>query len=702
MKTKTLIITLIICMAIALVAVAEVPQIIAYQGRLLDASGNPVADGAYLIRFRLYDDPSAGTTLWDSGIRQLEAVDGFLNYNLGDTTIIPHDLFLNDTGIWMGIKVGTDPEMTPRTKLASVGHAYHALRADSAGVAENAFKLGTQSPSYYLAWGNLTGVPAGFADGVDNDAGGDITEVVAGSGLNGGATTGIAILNIGTGAVTASHLGSNSVGSDEIQSNAVGQSEIQTDGVASNEVLDNSLTASDLAPNSVGTSEVIDNSLTANDLAANSVASIEVLDNSLTASDLAPNSVGTSEVIDNSLTANDLAANSVGQSEIKTNGVASAEVADNSLTAFDLAANSVGQSEIQTGGVASAEILNFTIVNTDISNSAAIGVNKISGTAVNLSLTQTIIGQKQFGDSTMKVNINGITIGDNTTPTSVYLLRAERKHNTTGLRYGLSVNNENTNTGTLYGIRSEADALTAGSGGTAYGVYARGESDGTSYGLYGFAQKQNLAINTGVSYGVFGIAFDGATAYGIYGAASSATTNWAGYFAGNVKVTGTLSKGAGSFQIDHPLDPENKYLYHSFVESPDMMNVYNGNVELDGTGTAVVNLPDYFDALNKDFRYQLTSIGAPGPNLYISSEISGNQFMISGGEPNSKVSWQVTGVRQDKFANANRIQVEVDKRPEEKGLYIHPEAYNLDPVERSINREQKREEKAMRENIKEQ
>ncbi len=66
-----------------------------------------------------------------------------------------------------------------------------------------------------------------------------------------------------------------------------------------------------------------------------------------------------------------------------------------------------------------------------------------------------------------------------------------------------------------------------------------------------------------------------------------------------------------------------KYLAHSFVESPDMKNVYDGNVVLDAVGQAVVELPDYFDALNRDFRYQLTAIGAPGPNLYISEKISG-------------------------------------------------------------------------------
>ena len=85
---------------------------------------------------------------------------------------------------------------------------------------------------------------------------------------------------------------------------------------------------------------------------------------------------------------------------------------------------------------------------------------------------------------------------------------------------------------------------------------------------------------------------------------------WAGLFDGDVNVTGTLSKGAGAFRIDHPLDPENKYLSHSFVESPDMKNIYDGVAIFDGAGEAIVTLPDWFEALNEDFRYQLTPMGA--------------------------------------------------------------------------------------------
>jgi trimeric autotransporter adhesin len=150
---------------------------------------------------------------------------------------------------------------------------------------------------------------------------------------------------------------------------------------------------------------------------------------------------------------------------------------------------------------------------------------------------------------------------------------------------------------------------------------------------------------------------------------------------GNLSITGNLSKGSGSFKIDHPLDPANKYLEHSFVESPDMMNIYNGVIVLDSKGEAYVTLPDYFQALNSDFRYQLTAMGTPGPNLYVAEEISGNHFKVSGGKPGGKVSWQVTGVRQDAYAKAHRIRVEEDKPAQEKGHYLHPELFGASEEE---------------------
>jgi len=153
-------------------------------------------------------------------------------------------------------------------------------------------------------------------------------------------------------------------------------------------------------------------------------------------------------------------------------------------------------------------------------------------------------------------------------------------------------------------------------------------------------------------------------------------TGWAGYFNGDVQVTGNLSKSGGGFRIDHPLDPEAKYLNHSFVESPDMMNVYNGNVTTDEDGYATVTLPEYFEALNRDYRYQLTVIGTFAQAI-IAQEVADGQFVIQTDQPHVKVSWQVTGVRKDPWAEANRIVVEEDKPAEEQGTYLHPEAYGL-------------------------
>ena len=136
----------------------------------------------------------------------------------------------------------------------------------------------------------------------------------------------------------------------------------------------------------------------------------------------------------------------------------------------------------------------------------------------------------------------------------------------------------------------------------------------------------------------------------------------------NVNIQGTLTKQAGSFKIDHPLDPANKFLQHSFVESPDMMNVYNGVVILDTNGQATVVLPDYFESLNKDFRYQLTCIGKFAP-VFIAEEVNNSEFRISGGTPGLKVSWQVTGIRKDAYAEAHRIQPVILKTESEHQNY---------------------------------
>ena len=202
-----------------------------------------------------------------------------------------------------------------------------------------------------------------------------------------------------------------------------------------------------------------------------------------------------------------------------------------------------------------------------------------------------------------------------------------------------------------------------------------------SVGVYGFGQA-SADISGRTSYGLYGVAASGRdsnAAYGVYATAiGPGPSKLAAYLDGDVYVGGTLTKASGSFKIDHPLDPANKYLSHSFVESPDMMNIYNGVITLDASGGASVELPDYFEALNRDFRYQLTAIGASMPGLFVKSEISSNAFVIAGGVPGGRVSWEVTGVRQDPTADAHRIIIEEDKPERLRGKYLDPAAFGLD------------------------
>lgn len=139
---------------------------------------------------------------------------------------------------------------------------------------------------------------------------------------------------------------------------------------------------------------------------------------------------------------------------------------------------------------------------------------------------------------------------------------------------------------------------------------------------------------------------------------------------GNSSVTGNLNvTGTKNFLIDHPKDPYNKYLVHAAIESNEVLNTYTGNVITDENGVAVVNLPEYFEAINKDFRYQLTTIGKMSGS-FISKEINNNKFEITTEKPNVKVSWQVTAKRNDEVMIAKPFKDVMEKEIENKGKLL--------------------------------
>jgi hypothetical protein len=255
---------------------------------------------------------------------------------------------------------------------------------------------------------------------------------------------------------------------------------------------------------------------------------------------------------------------------------------------------------------------------------------------------------------------------------------------TSGFTYGVYGQSDSTSgtgvfgyayatSGFAYGVYG-ASASTSGRGvygyafatsGATYGVYGESRST-TGTGVYGYA-----FATSGTTYGVYGRSDSPASsAYGVYGAEPAGGAGHAVFADGTLAATGTKS-----FQIDHPLHPETHYLNHFCTEGPEPYNVYRGTVVLDANGEAWVQLPDYFEALNRDPSYHLTAIGAPMPNLHVAVEIQGNRFKIAGGVPGKKVSWEVKAIRNDLWVQRYGYQTEQEKEDAIKGKYLNPELY---------------------------
>jgi hypothetical protein len=233
-------------------------------------------------------------------------------------------------------------------------------------------------------------------------------------------------------------------------------------------------------------------------------------------------------------------------------------------------------------------------------------------------------------------------------------------------------------------------------------AFAETIQSGTYAGDGGNAIKARGGDSTGSSWSGAGAQFTGGNNYengiagdGIDAAAGIGGSQFglAGYFDGDIYVYGTVNSGTdfrgtinpsiAGITIDHPLDPANKYLTLASVGSPELTSVISGNVITDELGVAIVSLPPWFDEIHSDFRYQLTVVGGRFAQAIVSKEIENHQFSISTNATGVKVSWQVTGVRQDAYAKAHPLIVEELKDANEQGFYKHPELFGQ-PEERQV------------------
>ncbi|MGK8558151.1 hypothetical protein [Nocardia gipuzkoensis] len=359
--------------------------------------------------------------------------------------------------------------------------------------------------------------------------------------------------------------------------------------------------------------------------------------------------------------------------------------------ALDVSGSGVFGGNVKTGAIESLAGSSGTVGVTgglNVSGSGVFGGNVKTGAIESLAGFSGTVGV------TGGLNVSGSGVfGGNVKTGAIESLAGFS--GTVGVTGGLNVSGSGVFGGNVKTGAIESLAGSSGTVGVTGGLNVRGSGTfGGSIKVGKFtgdsaAAEGSLVINnerpaggtSGTANAVCAVSKNGAGLW-VSGGKNAIMATGVSFLGGNVQVKGVLKADDKRFVIDSPTDPERKTLTHTCVESDERCNVYSGNAVLDDDGTAEVELPSWFCALNTDFRYQLTCIGQSAP-VYIAKEVAANAFSIAGGSAGLKVSWQLTGIRDDAWARANTLVIEEDKPAEDQGYFLNPEAFGHD-ITRSV------------------
>ena len=629
--------SIVLLLLVTIDSQAQAPMLINFQAQVdgLGATETPVT-------FSIYDTPTGGTALWDE-TQSITPINGVIQVLLGSATTFPTDLFKNNGARYLDIEVGGE-SLTPRFQLTSVSYALRAAIADD-------------------VQGDLVSTVNGIAGDVVLKEGANVTISQDGEEIT------IASAGAGGGSIQTVS-GGDAISVEEPNGPAVVVN-VEADALNDSHIEDNALTESSLAANSVGTDELAPNTaVTAiNDL-QNGVNLVGGTNITITpdGQDLRIDaaSVSGGSGIQNLLEG---AGIDIDDADGPTTTVALAEnqitdiyVADNSLTATSLAPNSVGTDEIQTNAVGDAELQDQLIIGPDgslnISNAANQVVTTLNSSEAGGAVFVNQPGNGFTGGALTIRNLGGQGAGG----------QLQLRGNPNWDAIHMFSDGDTQGGRMLFREPSSANPQDAVTTLTMRGEDEKGHiivfNNNTGFISIG-GDQQEIRTRGNVGIGLTSAEYN-----------MLRTLDEELFVRGDAFVTGTFTNATSRLAVDHPTDPQNMVLTHSGVVSSEMLTMYHGMATLDENGEATVKLPDWFESLNKDFRYQLTCIGG-WARIYIAQKIENNTFVIAGGRPNMEVSWQITAVRNDPYAQSNPIQVETTKNTIQQGQYIHPEAYGV-------------------------